>query len=371
MIFNLDKIRYSIVLLISVTFGFIYAYEDDNYQLKLLNVLFRHGDRTPDDYETYPNDPYLNYTYYPIGNGQLTNDGKLREFRLGEFLRKRYDNYLGSLYIPKTIEARSSDYDRTKVSLQLVLAGLFPTKNVQIWNDNLLWQPIPTKYVPRVYDNLFLTHECPRFSDELKTILEYTEIKEELASFDDLNIELSKYTGRNVHNPIDYGFIYTILILQKSMGFLLPAWTKSLLPKLYDAALFGPMLKEFIQNIVGYLNGTIEVDNKLFLYSGHDLNVASLLYSLNICEPHIPEYSSSIFMELLYKDGIYYVRILYYLGIPAELKVLRLPNCEEICPLNTFFQLIIDNLPTDEDMICDKRNTSKYVDQKYDYTIKI
>ena len=37
--------------------------------------IFRHGDRTPDanDDEKYPNDPYLNYSYYPMGRGQLTN----------------------------------------------------------------------------------------------------------------------------------------------------------------------------------------------------------------------------------------------------------------------------------------------------------
>jgi len=36
--------------------------------------VFRHGDRTPDNngYEMYPNDPYLNYSFYPEGLGQLT-----------------------------------------------------------------------------------------------------------------------------------------------------------------------------------------------------------------------------------------------------------------------------------------------------------
>lgn len=34
----------------------------------------RHGARTPAD--TYPNDPYLNYNFYPVGWGQLTNVSK-------------------------------------------------------------------------------------------------------------------------------------------------------------------------------------------------------------------------------------------------------------------------------------------------------
>jgi hypothetical protein len=33
--------------------------------------VFRHGQRTPAD--TYPKDPYINYTFESVGWGQLTN----------------------------------------------------------------------------------------------------------------------------------------------------------------------------------------------------------------------------------------------------------------------------------------------------------
>lgn len=58
-----------------------------------------------------------------------------------------------------------------------------------------------------------------------------------------------------------------------------------------------------------YVNGTLKTGRKLFLYSGHETNIASLLYTLNAYTPHIPAYSSSIIMELLYKEGIYYVKV--------------------------------------------------------------
>lgn len=86
----------------------------------------------------------------------------VREFKLGEFLRKRYDNYFGKIYTPSIVKARSSDYDRTKASLELVLAGLFPPKGIQIWNPHLEWQPIPSEYVAKVDDNLLLSDDCPR-----------------------------------------------------------------------------------------------------------------------------------------------------------------------------------------------------------------
>ncbi|XP_014611315.1 PREDICTED: venom acid phosphatase Acph-1-like [Polistes canadensis] len=366
--------------------AFIYASEDNNFELKLLNVIFRHGDRTLDDTlgEQYPNDPYLNYSFYPMGKGQLTNNGKLRVFKLGEFLRKRYDNYLDTVYIPKMIEAYSSDLDRTKASLQLVLAGLFPAKGIQIWNPKLLWQPIPTKYNSRVNDNLFLADECPRYLDEYNKVLESSEFKKESERYKDLAIELTKYTGHNISTPLHFTHLYETLMIQYYTGLSLPAWTKPFFPngRLYDAALFGikignynkslrklyggAMLKEFIKNMIGYVNGTLEKETKLFLYSGHEINIISLLFNSNLYEQHYPEFSSSIFMELLYKEEIYYVRILYYLGIPPELKVLRLPGCEDTCPLDKFFQLTIDDIPSDEDMICDKTKTPRYADQKYD-----
>lgn len=58
----------------------------------------RHGARVPAD--TYPNDPYINETFYPYGWGHLTNNGKSVLYQTGEFLRERYDDFLGEYYRP-------------------------------------------------------------------------------------------------------------------------------------------------------------------------------------------------------------------------------------------------------------------------------
>lgn len=44
------------------------------------------------------------------------------------------------------VDAWSTDYNRTKASLELVLAGLWPPSSSQIWNALLPWQPIPYNY---------------------------------------------------------------------------------------------------------------------------------------------------------------------------------------------------------------------------------
>lgn len=46
--------------------------------------------------------------------------GKQRAFRLGEFLRRRYNKLLGEKYSAKNIFVQSTDVDRTLMSAQLV-----------------------------------------------------------------------------------------------------------------------------------------------------------------------------------------------------------------------------------------------------------
>lgn len=64
--------------------------EDD---LLLLQVLHRHGDRTP--VVLYKNDHYK-IADFKEGLGQMTAIGKQRLFQLGEKLKTRYSNYFGN-----------------------------------------------------------------------------------------------------------------------------------------------------------------------------------------------------------------------------------------------------------------------------------
>ncbi|KAJ8952968.1 hypothetical protein NQ314_007444 [Rhamnusium bicolor] len=70
-------------------------------------------------------------------------------------LRSRYNKFLGEYYYPEVVEARSTDYNRTKMSLQLVLAGLFPPRREDMLQDNIYWQPIPYNYVSRSQDKVW------------------------------------------------------------------------------------------------------------------------------------------------------------------------------------------------------------------------
>lgn len=65
---------------------------------------------------------------------------------MGRYLKSLYGDFIGEDYTEDRVYVRSTDTSRTKMSAQLVLAGLFPPSKIQQWNEELLWQPIPVSY---------------------------------------------------------------------------------------------------------------------------------------------------------------------------------------------------------------------------------
>lgn len=75
-------------------------------------------------------------------------------YQLGKFLRTFYSNYLRDTYNSKELVVKSSYAARCQMSAAALLAGLYPPKGSQIWNEDLLWQPIPVNPIPREMDNV-------------------------------------------------------------------------------------------------------------------------------------------------------------------------------------------------------------------------
>lgn len=80
--------------------------------------------------------------------------GKNTMYNLGTKLRARYNDFLNSSYHYTLVEGTSTYLERTKESLQLVLAGLFPVTEELSWNKNLNWTPIATYYNPKGKDKV-------------------------------------------------------------------------------------------------------------------------------------------------------------------------------------------------------------------------
>lgn len=75
-------------------------------------------------------------------------------YHIGEWLRNRYDNFLPKKYSLNDIYVLSSDKDRTIMSALCVLAALYDPIQEDVWNQNLLWQPIPVHTLPEKYDHV-------------------------------------------------------------------------------------------------------------------------------------------------------------------------------------------------------------------------
>lgn len=103
---------------------------------------------------------FLIYLFIFINN-VITKTGKKRAYQLGQILRNRYDSFLGEVYYQSNVYAQSTKIARTKISLQLVHAGLYPPAEIQIWNPLLHWQPMDFTYTNMEDDNQFFSILCP------------------------------------------------------------------------------------------------------------------------------------------------------------------------------------------------------------------
>ena len=131
-----------------IFFKFLFYYllklncvESINTELKLVQILFRHGDRAA--VSSYPNDIYNESIWYKYGGfGQLTQTGMNQHHDFGTYLRNRYLGVLDTIFNRNKVFIRSTDYDRTLMSAYSLLSGLYPPVDYQEWNSHIDWQPI-------------------------------------------------------------------------------------------------------------------------------------------------------------------------------------------------------------------------------------
>lgn len=123
------------------------------------------------------------------------------------------------MYKTDEVTAWTSDYDRTKMTLQLVLASLYPPKEEQLWHDNIPWQPIPYNCVPKKDDRvstntIFLCLVLTACFSQMFLAFYYNQIavdeynrqihgewKEKLQSYQELVDYVQKHSGRVIASP--------------------------------------------------------------------------------------------------------------------------------------------------------------------------
>ncbi|KAL1115881.1 hypothetical protein AAG570_006170 [Ranatra chinensis] len=335
--------------------------------------MFRHGDRTPID--PYPNDPYRNNSLWPVGWGQLTNNGKKRHYELGKWFRSRYGQLVGLEYRRENILVRSTDVDRTLMSAQCNLAGFFPPLGGQRWDEMVDWQPIPVHTTPEKEDGLLaMKAPCKKYEEEYKKAKQSDFMVALDNKYKDLYSYLTEKTGRLVQSVIDVEYHFSTLHIESLFNFTLPEWTKKVYPepmRTASAISFavptlntqlkrlksGPLLKEMVEHMkskAGMAPALEKTDNKkMWVYSAHDTTVSNFLNTLGVFNMLNPPYAATVMVELRRSssDNGYYVNVLYK-NTTDVAYLMTLPKCGQVCPLEQFIDNYKDVIPDDWSAEC-------------------
>ncbi|XP_034502256.1 lysosomal acid phosphatase isoform X2 [Ailuropoda melanoleuca] len=341
---------------------------DSPFTLKPL--LYRHGDRSP--VKTYPKDPYQE-DEWPQGFGQLTKEGMRQHWELGQALRQRYHGFLNTSYHRQEVYVRSTDFDRTLMSAEANLAGLFPPNGMQRFNPNISWQPIPVHTVPIAEDRLlkFPLGPCPRYEqlqNETRQTPEYQNESIQNAQFLDMvanETGLTDLTLETVWN------VYDTLFCEQTHGLVLPPWaspqTMQRLSRLKDfsfrflfgiyeqaekARLQGGVLLAQIRKNLTLMAASSQLP-KLLVYSAHDTTLVALQMALDVYNGEQAPYASCHIFELYQEDNGNFSVEMYFRNESNKAPwPLVLPGCPHRCPLQDFLHLTEPIVPKDWQQEC-------------------
>ncbi|XP_074641895.1 testicular acid phosphatase homolog [Tubulanus polymorphus] len=332
--------------------------------LKLVNLVFRHGDRTP--VRTYPTDPY-DENFWPNGLGQLTEEGVKQQYELGQFLRNRYDLFLDRQYKRRQIYVRSTDKDRALLSAQSCLSALYNHSNIGIRGIN--WQPVPIHTVQIEKDFLLYPHyDCPRYKQLWKKSIE----EMDLSQYQSFYEYVAKHAGLK-QKEMDIQWLWHIagtLMVQVSNGLTLPSWVT---PDVYDTIIRlkdiefqmkghipemirvtgGNLLKKMINDTEALFKAELDEQMKMFMYSAHDTTVSVVLRALKNFNGLMPPYSTCVMLEA-HDTGVGepYIQIHLRNDTSRPPYHLTLQGCTPDCPLSRFKEILLPLLPQDIDTEC-------------------
>ncbi|KAK7135156.1 hypothetical protein R3I93_018306 [Phoxinus phoxinus] len=356
-----------------VVFVFAFSLSNGQRTLKFVNVLYRHGDRSP--IEAYPTDPHKE-SAWPQGFGQLSKEGMKQHYELGQFLKKRYRGFLSEGYNHQEIFIRSTDLDRTLMSAQANLAGLFPPNSSEEFIPCLKWQPIPVHTVPEAKDCLlsFPLRDCPRYTqlmnetEKSKEFLNMTVIYKEFIEMVREKTELKTASVESVW------IVYDTLACEAIHGKSPPDWvTPDVMDKLKVLKDFsyqimfgvyerkekcrlqgGLLLDQIIQNLLTTAAPNTTQKVKMMVYSAHDTTVVALQEALNVFNGLQPPYASCHLIELYQEEnGTFSVEMFYRNdSTVSEPYAVSLPGCSQRCSLQDFKDHTLDVIPQDRKKEC-------------------
>ncbi|CAH1111712.1 unnamed protein product [Psylliodes chrysocephalus] len=289
----------------------------------------RHGDRSP--FRSFPNDKFFNESYWPNGlGGQMTEYGIKRLYKLGQWLRERYNHFLSDIYSRKEIYAYAPDFDRCLMSITASLAGMYPPKGHQIWNDHLSWQPVPVHTTTVDTDQIFTNNRyCPKYH-QLYLQAKETEtsfLKNKYSSFFEFILKKTGWTNADISDiSMVRSVFYCYLNYNTSY---LPDWYKEVDLELLEHLAgikyaiptttleltrlqVGPFYDFIFNHFNKFVKPTFEIrPAKFLMMSAQDTSMVPILDSIG-CYKNTPVgFGDTVIWELSQQNDRYYLNLFY------------------------------------------------------------
>jgi acid phosphatase len=316
--------------------------------------IIRHGDRTP-----IQSLPTINYQWKE-GLGQLTAEGMQQEYEMGVKFRKKYieqTHLLPEHYEFGTIYVRSTDFERTLMSAESLLLGLYPhgtgpdTTNSGKSALPHAYQPIPIFSAPSMYDDVISKHITHEERNRLMQRYVYS-TKEWQQKNNELQSKYplwSRLTGINIKSLDDLESIGDALYIHQIHHVPMPEGlsTKDI-ETIIDTSNWVFMWEEkplrvatvysaqLMKNVANYLKqGSQKSKLKYVLLSAHDDTIASALSYMGAPINTVPPYTSTLNFSL-YENGQNHFTV----KITYNDSLVFIPACGGmVCDLQKFIEL--------------------------------
>jgi len=332
-----------------------------------VQIINRHGDRTPYTNGSLPKDPVDFRKYFGLEPGQLTGLGMTQAHQLGVQLRNLYISENATKRIEgistqwNTLDYKfqSSSYDRTLQTAWAIAYGMFPlgtglknelTKNFSLPSGAA---PVPVHTMKQMNDLLLKGWmNCPGLEDMFEEHYESEEFKEKEKYYKPLIEKLQNLTGLPEISFREFYEVDDIIIVQMAHNLLKIKEIIDEYPKIRemgDYCHYQKFRREVVGNVaIGFLGKEIlkemekAVEGKQFtkflLYSGHDTTISSALSAWKLASDHkelqiLPPYASSIAFELHQNDdGQFFVRVFFQKGHDGGYKQYKMESlgCDDI-----------------------------------------